>query len=99
MANTYDVGDLPRVTGTLADSAGTASDPAGTITVSIKDPSGNTTSYVYGTDAELVKSSTGVYYVDVSVDEAGPWLYRFASGTGSGQAAAESYFMVQDSEF
>jgi hypothetical protein len=99
MANIYDVGDLVRVTGTWEDSDGTDTDPAGTITFKYNDPSDNTTSLVYGVDAEVVKSATGIYYTDISIDEHGTWWYRFESGTGTGQAAAESYFEVADSRF
>jgi hypothetical protein len=97
MANTYDVGDLVRVTGTWEDSAGVDTDPTA-LTFAFTDPSANTTTYTYGVDAELVKSAVGIYCVDVSIDEHGTWRYRFAS-TGTGQAAAESYFLVRDSRF
>jgi hypothetical protein len=99
MANTYDVGDLVRVTGTWEDADGTDTDPAGTITFKFTDPSANTVTYTYGVDAELIKSATGIYYVDVSIDEHGTWWYRFASGAGSGQAAAEAFFLIRDSRF
>jgi len=94
MTSKYDIGDLVRITGTLADADGTAYDPAGTLTVSVKDPSGNTTSYVYDVDAEVVQDDTGIYYVDVSVDEAGTWFYQFHSGAGDGQAMDEGFFYV-----
>lgn len=97
MANLYDVGDEVRCTGTFTDADGTAQDPTG-VTFKFTDPSGNTTTYTYGTDAQLVKSATGVYYVDVNVDEAGRWWYRFA-GTGTGQAADELYFIAEESRF
>lgn len=97
VTNTYDVGDLVRVTGTLSDADGTASDPNG-LSVKYKDPSGNTTTLVYGTDAALKRSATGVYYTDIDVDESGYWYYRFAS-TGTGQSAAEGDFYVSDSRF
>ena len=99
MANTYDVGDLPRVVGTLADSAGTATDPSGTITAKYTDPSDNTTTLVFSVDAELVKSATGIYYMDIDIDEAGTWHYRFESGTGLGQSAVEGHLLVRNSNF
>lgn len=97
MANHYDKGDLVRCTGTFTDASGTAQDPAAVL-FKYQDPSGNATTYTYGTDAELVKSSTGVYYVDVDADEAGVFLYRFYS-TGTGQAADEGFFRVEESKF
>ena len=97
MANTYDIGDVIRVTGTWTDTDGTAVDP-GALTFSFKDPSDNSTTYTYDTDAELVKDATGVYYVDVTIDEEGTWFYRFAS-TSSNVAAAEGYFFAAPSQF
>ena len=93
MANIYDVGDLVRVTGTFTNAAGVAQDPT-TVTFKYAKPSGTQTSLVYGTSILVVKSGTGVYYVDVNADEAGTWLYLW-KGTGTGQSADESSFIVQ----
>lgn len=97
MTNTYDKGDEVRCTGTFTDANESAVDPDA-VTFKVRDPSGNITSYIYGTDSELVKSATGIYYVDVDVDESGYWRYRFES-TGSGQAAGENEFNVKTSGF
>lgn len=97
--NEYDVGDLVRITGTLANSAGTATDPSGTITFKVRDPGGTITTLVYGVDDEVVKSSTGVYYTDVALDEPGTWHYRVESGTGTGQAADEDELFAKASVF
>lgn len=75
---------------------GTLTDPT-TVRCKVKDPSGTITTYVYGTDAELVKESTGVYYVDVVTDEEREWRFRF-EGTGTCTAVEESSFGVY-SEF
>ena len=97
MANFFQVGDLVRVTGTFTTLAGAATDPTA-VFFSYKTPAGVTTTLTYGVDAALVKSSTGVYYVDVNVTAAGNWYYRFYS-TGTGQTADESYFSVPYSAF
>jgi hypothetical protein len=88
--NRYDVGDKVRCTGTFETAAGTDVDPAAVL-FAVRTPSGATTTYTYGTDAEVVKSATGIYYVDVNITEAGVWYYRFYS-TGTGQAAGEESF-------
>lgn len=75
--------------------AGTPTDPT-TVTAIIRDPDGVETTYLYGTDAELVKDSTGAYHVDVDADVAGRWVYRFA-GTGTAQAALDQVFLVEGS--
>lgn len=95
--NSYDVGDLVRVSSTFTDATGTVADPAA-VTASYRAPGGTETDLIYGVDAELVRDSAGVYHMDISAGEAGTWVYRFAS-TGSGQAAAEGSFFVQPTEF
>lgn len=81
----YDRGDQVRVTATFANSAGTATDPTA-VTAQYIDPAGTITSKIYGTDAEVVKSATGVYYIDITLSSSGEWAARF-SGTGTITAA------------
>jgi uncharacterized protein YfaS (alpha-2-macroglobulin family) len=98
MAGTYHVGDAVRITGTFTDADGDAHDPSAVFAEYIGPSDAEATELIYGTDVELVKASTGVYYVDVDADEAGTWHYRFYSTTG-GQAAGESEFDVAESAF
>lgn len=97
MANNYQVGDLVRVTGTFTDINGNLIDPT-SVLFSFKTPAGSITTYVYLTDAQLVKDSTGVYHVDVNANTIGTWPYRFYS-TGVGQTAGEASFQVPFSNF
>jgi uncharacterized protein YfaS (alpha-2-macroglobulin family) len=92
--NVYDTGDLVRCTGTFATD-GTNVDPTAVL-FKVKSPTGTVTTYTYGTDVQLVKSATGIYYVNVSATENGMYRYRFYS-TGTGQAASEGQFRVRDS--
>jgi hypothetical protein len=69
-----------------------ATDPT-TVTAKIKDPSGNVSTYLYGTDAALVKDSVGNYHVDVVTDENDLWHYRF-EGTTACVAVEEGSFRV-----
>jgi hypothetical protein len=94
---TYDEGDLVRVTGTFTNAAGTAVDPAA-VTAYCRNPSRVVTTFVYGTDVEVVRSATGVYYMDINANEPGLWRYGFRS-TGSGQGADEHRFYVEGSSF
>ena len=95
--NQYQKGDLVRCTASFTTSAGVATNPTA-VRFQVRTPAGDTTEYVYGTDAEVVRPATGSYYVDVNASEAGTWRYRFYS-TGTGQAADESAFRVKDSWF
>lgn len=67
-------------------------DPA-SVTFKVRAPNGTTTTYVYGTDAQLVKESVGHYRADVNADQAGQWTFRFESG-GTYQDADEATFTV-----
>lgn len=102
MANSYQIGDAVRVsTSTVfTDASSTAFDPD-VVRGKFKDPSGNITTYVYGTDSELVKDATGEYHFDVSVDEAGTWYYRIEgeSSAGAAQGADEGTFEAEESVF
>lgn len=89
----YQKGDLVRVTGTFTNSAGTAIDPAA-VFFAYTNSAGSTTTLQYGVDGAVVKSSTGVYYVDVSASSAGRWYWRWYS-TGTGQAADIGEFVVE----
>lgn len=95
--NVYDVGDLVRVTGAFTNSAGTALDPA-VVKFKFTNPAGVTTTYTFGTDAQLVKDSTGNYHVDLDASVKGTFRYRWFS-TGNGQAAGEHKFFVKTSAF
>ncbi len=92
----YIVGDAPRLTGTFKNSAGSASDPSG-IVFKIREPDGALTTYTYGTDAELVRSSTGVYYVDWPVAKVGAHYFEFG-GTGSVVAVQDAVFTARASQ-
>ena len=92
----FDKGDRVKVSVSFAVN-GVAVDPA-TVTMKYQDPSANETTLVYGTDAALVKSGTGQYYVLVDADESGQWYVRYST-TGSYQTAIEAGFYVRTSQF
>lgn len=70
-----------------------------TVTVKFYSPSGTISTYVYLTDAALIKASTGDYYIDFTPNESGRWYYRWSS-TGTNKAIAfEKSFLVDPSPF
>ncbi len=89
--NTYRKGQKVRCVAGFAVS-GMPTDPT-TVTAKVKKPSGTVTTYVYGTDAALVKDSTGNYHIDVTSDEKSEWNFRF-EGTGTCAAVEEQAFNV-----
>lgn len=94
--DSYDIGDAVRLTGTFRNAAGTLTDPT-TVTLKHEDPSGNETSLTYA-GGTVTKSSTGIYYADVTVDESGTWKYKWI-GTGTVAQADEGAFWGKRSDF
>ena len=72
-------------------------DPTGVI-VRYRDPTGVIVVKTYGTDVEVVKVSTGIYYLDVVANVSGEWTYRW-EGSGACVAVTEDSFYVEPSRF
>jgi hypothetical protein len=96
MAGNYDIGDAIRCSVEFKANS-VLTDPS-VVTFKLKNPAGTETTYVYGTDAQLVRDSTGAYHVDVDISSAGIYYYRFV-GSGTLKAASESKFSIKPSEF
>jgi len=92
----FDINSVIRLQGTFKNASDVLADPT-TITLKYEDPSTNETTLTYAA-AQLTKGSTGVYYYDLTVDEAGTWYYRFES-TGIPKTSGESSFDVRVSKF
>ena len=87
--NSYNKGIVPLSTAfTVGD---VATDPT-TVTFTLKG-NGETVSYVYGTDDELIKDSTGNYHVDYTFEESGYYQYSFV-GTGDCAAVDSDYVII-----
>ena len=70
-----------------------------TVTFKTCSPSAVEASYVYGTDSEITRTSTGHYVADIVPDESGRWHYRWET-TGAGTIIKhEGSFLVQASQF
>lgn len=93
----FHVGQLVRAYAYFRNRARVLTDPTAVV-AKYEDPSGNETTKTYGTDPEVVKESAGVYYIDISVDEAGTWYCRF-NGTGTLQTATEQSFTAAATQF
>ena len=92
MANTYDVGDVVRVTGTFTV-GGTNTDRTA-VTLKVKDPGGVVDTYTYAL-SQVTKSAVGIYYKDLSIDEAGVWRYQWV-GSGACVAMEEEWLEVRE---
>ena len=94
--NSYNTSQKVRLKGTF-DVDGVLTDPA-TVTFKMRVPAGTITTYVYGTDSQLVREAAGVYYVDYTITNEGTHSYRFV-GTGAVTAANEVQFQALGSAF
>lgn len=96
----YDVGDRTKVytSSAFTDEDGVEVDPD-VITFTIEDPSGNSETYIYGTDAEVLRDGTGLYSIYVNLDEPGLWNYRIEAEDASGiyMGADEGSLLVRRS--
>ena len=90
--NSHDKGDQVRLSVAFTDASGTAGNPT-TVTLKYRKPDGTVTTVAMGS---LTNPSTGTFYADVTVDQAGLWSYRFES-SGTFIGADESSFRVRSS--
>ena len=91
-----DVGDVVRVYAKFR-SGGSYVDP-GAVAIRIQDPSGNETGPFTYAGGTVSKASTGIYYYDLTIDEAGQWYAR-TNATGAYQGSNEDAFYVRTSVF
>lgn len=95
--NVYDVGDLlPVQSPTFLNASGTPTNPS-TVTFEYTKPDGTEHATTYGgtTSPTVNRPSTGNYALDLTIDQAGPWYYRWYS-TGTGQTASRGSFDAID---
>lgn len=83
------IGSLKRLSATFKVN-GMATDPAA-VTFKLRDPAGTLTTYVYGTDAQLVRDSAGAFHVDWPVAAAGRHFVKW-DGDGAADVAAQTEF-------
>jgi hypothetical protein len=97
MADNINPGDIVRVSTTpgFATAAGVLTDPT-IVRLKWRVAGGVETTWAYGTDAQVVKDSVGLYHADIPVVAAGLHYFRW-EGTGTVTAAEESTFNVTTS--
>ena len=89
----HDVGDKVRSTCTFTDVASSTPVDPTTVKVTVTDPNDTATTYIYGTDPEIVKDSAGTYHTDIYLTVAGIWTVRWFS-EGSAEAAEVHYLVA-----
>lgn len=91
--NSYYIGNIITLTGTFKNGEGAVADPT-VVKVTVENPDGEETTYIYETDDEVVNVSTGIYTIDIDIDQSGTWYYRWWS-TGLIKAARQNLFEVE----
>lgn len=68
-----------------------------TVQVKVKQPDLTETTYIYGVDPEVVRESTGIYYINLdTTGKSGTWYVKWNSlGT---QGVAQTNFTVVDTD-
>lgn len=80
----FDYGEVVRARNTYTDPTNnTVTDPSA-VTVEVFAPDLTTTTYVYGTDPELSKVSTGIYQVLIPMALTGTYRWRWTATTAEG---------------
>lgn len=95
----YYSGGTISVTAAFVDTNGLPADP---VTVAFKtvSPCGECGTYIYGTDANVTKVSTGNYAAALTPKESGRWFTRWEGTDVTGNVAAiEDFFSIQRSKF
>lgn len=105
MVRTIYKGSTARVIGEFVGSNTPLGDPVtgpflepSTVTFKFKTPAGATTTYVFGTNSQLVRDGIGQYHVDIDANQVGVFYYQWTS-TGAYQGAIEGSFEVPASQF
>lgn len=90
MANSYDIGDVARLSTTTVFTDADTGDPfdPDKVIFKYKPPNGATVTRTYPDDnpATITKNDVGDYYTDIALTVAGTWYYRI-EGTDSATPA------------
>lgn len=98
MIKEYTIGNAPRCFGEHRDFNGDLENPD-TAKVKVLKPDGTETEKIYLTDAEVIRVSTGLFYMDVATTMPGTWAYQWHFTKGTAAALAEHKFKVLPSLF
>jgi hypothetical protein len=92
------VGTPVRLTINLTDTGCDPVDPD-TVLIKVKSPCGTITTYTYGTDTEVGRTSAGLYTADITPDDGGRWHYRWETTGTETTVTQEGNILVQYSPF
>ena len=94
MATTYDIGDKVRETVTFKNASSAVADPTA-VKCHVEVPSGGVTTNTYAVSTgNIVRTGTGIYYLDITTTGHGRYEVRW-DGTGTVVASVEGWFSVR----
>lgn len=100
--NEYPYGQsvLLETTEEFTDKDGTAVDPD-VVRIYVQQPDNTESIYVYNVDPEVVRVTTGEYYMVQTCEQAGYWYYRIEgeSSGGENMGAWEYKFLIKPTAF
>lgn len=91
------VGDGARIPVTIADAAGQPIDPD-LLRIKVMAPNDVSTTYTYGSGADVVREGIGRYYIDILLTASGHWHWRWESDAPKA-GIAEGLISVRRSRF
>lgn len=91
----YAEGQLVTVTGTFKDTSLVLQDPT-VVKLTVKTPDEVETTYTYGVEALIQKSSTGIYTANLdTTNKRGLWIYTWwATGVGQSDSGEQEFEVV-----
>lgn len=97
MPSVYQAPSTIRSVATFKDEDGALSDPT-VVRLKVLAPDGTQNTYVYLTDSEVTKASTGVYHGAILLNAGGQWEYQWESD-GTPDAAHKRTIEVEAAIF
>ena len=94
--NSFFSGDTIRFQVTFTVGS-TNTDPSTSVTFRIKNPNGVVTSYIYGTDADLITSATGIYYINLALTLTGEYNFRWEGAGSTAPGVSEGRIRINKS--
>lgn len=94
MSNTYDLGNVIRLSVVFTQLGGAPIDPTA-VQLNVRPYGGDIQTFTYALN-QITRTGVGAYYCDFTPTTPGQYFYRF-SGTGAAVAAGDGQFNVTDS--
>lgn len=79
MPPSYLIGSVVRISVSVTDCATDLLVNPGTLLLKVRPPAAALYTLTYGVDASVKKDGDGIYHIDITLDKAGDWRWRWES--------------------